>query len=69
MLKVQAFVLSPNAKRKESRKLKTETHNQTQRGKKQVDQEPTEQSSIQIGAINMNHKKTKATDQNLNHTG
>lgn len=35
---------------------------------KQVDQEPTEQSSIQIGAINMNRRKPKATDQKLNHT-
>ena len=33
-----------------------------------MDQEPTEQNSIQIGTINMNYKKTKATDQNLNHT-
>lgn len=37
-------------------------------GSKQVDREPTEQSSIQIGVISMNHKETKATDQNLNHT-
>lgn len=33
-----------------------------------TDQQLTEQNSIQIGAINMNNKKTKATDQNLKHT-